>query len=54
MQKLNADSWGFTLFISMEMLELCAKVEIDINVEFKEHKSRGWTQAVVSKGSFSA
>jgi len=23
----------------MEMLELCAKVEIGINVEFKEHKS---------------
>lgn len=54
MQKLNVDSWGITLFILMEMLELCAKVEIDINVEFKEHKSRSWTQTVVSKGSFCA
>lgn len=33
------DYRGFMLFISMEMLELCAKVEIDINVESKEHKS---------------
>lgn len=38
------DYWGFVLFISMEMPELCAKVEIDINVECKEHKSWSWTQ----------
>lgn len=30
---------GFHYLFAMEMLEHCAKVEIDINVEFKEHKS---------------
>lgn len=35
----HADYWGFVSFISMEAPELCAKVEIDINVESKEHKS---------------
>lgn len=44
MQELNVDSWGFMLFISMEMLKLCAKAEIDTNVEFKEHKLLSWTQ----------
>lgn len=48
------DYRGFMLFISMEMLELCAKVEIDINVESKEHKSWSWTQTVASEGSFCA
>lgn len=37
--KQARDYWGFMLFISMEMPELCAKVEIYINVESKEHKS---------------
>jgi len=44
----------FCYLFAMEMLEHCAKVEMDINVEFKEHKSRSWTHTVVSKGSFCA
>lgn len=31
-----------------------AKVEIGINVEFKDHKSQSWTQTIVSKDSFCA
>lgn len=52
--KHTRDYWGFKLFISMEKPELCAKVEIDINVESKEHKSWSWTQIVASEGSFCA